>query len=351
MKLYEIGSYFLLFIKNMGTSGYTYLNGITAAIAAFIPLTTIIFAQYYDKSAERANEHLWDIKEEINKNIPNYQNIKMSLKKMIYVGSNSSFFNFAIIIFSTVSYGLLILWGLAGYGYLLNTKDPLSLTDRFTVVSSTLLFIGILFFLPILFYIMKKRVPIVIKNNGCPLIEFKKVFEISSNYSCSKYFREVHGLKLTVPILSNHLELNLEQEVPLSMYHILFNINVDSQRYIILKLDLKQGKSKYKFKIKQPVIRRMLGRHINYNPTSVFDLLQNANKSLSKAFIRPNRKKSYDSCQVNIDWADDKVTNMFSDFEVSSLDAENKLIYGKGSFIKVVSNNNEINYKLKESLK
>ena len=47
------------FIIGATTTGYIYLAGISAVIGAILPLTTIIFAQFYDKSAERSNELFW----------------------------------------------------------------------------------------------------------------------------------------------------------------------------------------------------------------------------------------------------------------------------------------------------
>lgn len=332
-------------------NGYLYINGITAVIAAFVPLTTIIFAQYYDKNAENANESLWRIKDKLAKEDYDLLEIQTTFKKMVYVGGNSSFFNFAIIIFSIVCSFLIILWGITGISYVygLNSNSTLSGTDTLVVISSTLIFIVLLVALPIMFSIIKKRVPIKIKNEGCPLENYNKVFEIKNIGDYNKYYSCIQGVHLRIPLITDSITVQLEQAIPITDYQLLYNLKVDSRTYIIIKLNVTKGMTKSEYEISENLFKFLFRKGVNVNPQSILNEFNNLDEESSMVYMKGIKKKhTHVSCRVKLDYTSELVDTSLGNFTIHSLDGENALQMKKGgSVIILYRDRKKYTYRLK----
>lgn len=332
----------------MTNYGYMYINGLTAIIAAFVPLTTIIFAQYYDKNAENANESLWRIKDKLAKTDFDLFEIQSIFKKMVYVGGNSAFFNFAITMFSIICGFLILLWSIAGISYVSGMELKLSNTDTITVISATSIFIVLLVALPIMFFVIKKRVPIKIKNKGCPLENYNKVFEIRDTEGYNKYYNQIQNIQLTIPLVTTNIKLNLNQAIPISDYHILYNLKVDTRTYIIIKLNISRGMTSSEYEISR-TLYKWWNKEVIVNPQSILNDFNNLDESSSMVYMKGFKKKLQPvSCQVKMDYTTEQVKTSLSRFIIHSLDGENSLLMkSRGSMLILCRDNKKYTYKLK----
>ena len=220
----------LIFLIGSTNGSFIYLSAISAVIAALLPLTTIIFALYYDKSMERSSELFDAIREGIVLKPPDYFDLRLKLSRIVQTSSiHYSVFKWTLIIFWLTSYALALLWLMTVGGYIVtnihNKNTSLSATDLFIIAGATTILILILIVFPPVFARVKDSRIGNIKRTGCPLTEASRMLVTTAGMSESDFIANVMCPKLSVLTRSNIVYVKFEQSTPLIDYNIVWDLH------------------------------------------------------------------------------------------------------------------------------
>ncbi|MGG4559104.1 hypothetical protein [Bacillus toyonensis] len=286
----ELQNDFLNFLSN-GRSSFTYLAGISAVIGAIIPLTTIIFAQFYDKSAERSNEYFWDIREQLSRKDINISEIQFMFKKLTYISANRAVFQSTLILFYVVSLPLCFLWILVCVGYLNNTEVELTSTDTFSIVVSTILLVLLLVFLPLIFSYFSKRLPVKVTNNGCHIEAIKKLG--INNQKKKDLILDIFKPTIQLENISSEFKVTFKQSLPFNQYRILWLLK-ENNSSLFIKLDINRlnyYEENITYSIKNSsFFKRHLKKssQLVESPTAIVSWCNKAKLDISKVYIQLN---------------------------------------------------------------
>jgi len=291
------------------TNTFTFLAGISAVIAAVLPLTTIIFAQYYDKSAERSNELFWEIRENCYDSA-NLKEVQSMFRKMAYVGANSFIFTNTLRLFKYVSYGLALLWIFTCIGYINNnsTNTPtstfvLTYSDKVGIIVSTILLCSVLILFPIIISSVRKRVPINVFHNGFPLSKIKDSLDKDNEIRIESLLLNYLSPEIEIGRTSSVLSIIHKQSAPFNGYRVLWALCAKEEQSLFFKVDISKLPNHFDGRIKLKVAKNFENQMTNYKilynrihsmlvkqheqiPLSVFDLLESVNSNDSKVYIK-----------------------------------------------------------------
>ncbi|MHB9004849.1 MAG: hypothetical protein ACYC6C_12465 [Coriobacteriia bacterium] len=218
----------LVGLRSFGTNstgvGFAYLVGISAIIGAILPVTTVIFALYYDKVSEKSIELLDEIRDLRANQV---EEIQKRFAKIVETTSlHNGIFRLTLRIYRLCSYGLGVLWLLQLAGYLSNTKESdgnsLNPTDITIVVGSTLLLIVILWMFPRIFSKVNALGLRTIMNEGCTLEGAIDLLVEKSSISREHFFTRIMAPSM---IVEPRGRVHFEQKVPITGYSVLWELH------------------------------------------------------------------------------------------------------------------------------
>ncbi|MCU5437823.1 hypothetical protein [Bacillus thuringiensis] len=228
------------------------------------------------------------------------EQIALMFKKVIYAGGNILIFNVTLIVFRIVSYTMAILWILIGIGYIFHGNDGKSLNSLTDIVStavSTFLLLLILIVFPTVFSFVRKRIPVPIKKNGCPLYNVEKELLSDTRISKKDFFKTCLNPRLMLIKNGSKLEIKYEQRLPLNQYKVLWVLRNLEGKELFLQLDIKKL-LKYQtellkfeiFRLRSEKKNKILqylrkGKEIE-NPISILRLFAQVNQSHSKVYFQ-----------------------------------------------------------------
>lgn len=336
----------LSFLLGATPNGFTYLAGISAIIGAILPLTTIIFAQYYDKSAERTNNMFWEMREKIIKETISKDEISFEFRKLLFINGNHFIFNSTLRLFKLISYSLLVLWILVCIGFINNNFNgaQYALTDKLTIIVSTFLLSLTLMFFPFIFTYVKKRVPIPVKKNGYSFSSIENLLLDDSRIDKNYFYKNLFDPTLSLKSNDSEFSLEYTQNIPLNKFSILWALKDKNSSTLFIKLDIhkinKINMENISYKISE---RRNFLEFFNFNkkiktanPRALMKIYSNINFSQSKVYLVDHDKNKIFVSNLNIKDKKFVLNNICH----NSIDGDiKKLLERKDIFMQFISQN------------
>lgn len=329
-------------IKSVDNYSVEYLGWITAIVGGIITLTTIVFTHYNERSIERSNDFVEEIRSQLDyhkndkENLP-YKEMISKFNKVINALSNNYIYKTTLVFFEVIFYSLATLWVFGSLGYALNSK---TWTEKIFIMSASIILIGVFLFIPeIVKGINKNNALMVTNKNKCSYNEGLKFFKKDNILETNEIILNLVNPVLNVSI-NNHNHINLEYNQGLAIidYFIIFKL-VKNNEVIYISLNIDSDKKTLKFNTSQ---------YMNNSFRGLYDLIKNSNKSKGNVFIFDNNTLDKSVFKLSNIYNEDgnivlsiksneqRVTNIIAD----------RIFEKRESKIKVISSSDEKEYSL-----
>ena len=329
-------------IKSLDSYSVEYLGWITAIVGGIIALTTIIFTHYNERSIEKSNDIVEEIKSILHNNKDNKQNIPYSelsnkFNKIINVLSNNRVYNITLIFFEVILYVLVALWFFGSLGYALNAK---TWTERVLIMVASFILIAVFLFIPKIIKMFNKNQSLIItKNNKCSYNELLNFFRFNNILTKNDTIKNLIRPSLRISINTrDQIILEYNQKVSITDYSIIFKL-LKGNEVIYICLHINSDKQSIQFSTDSNNGMTFRG---------LFDLIRTSTKIKSNIFISDTISENKVFKINNIPNDDGDIILEIGNQETITNNYVDDILQQKKSLIKVVkgSPNDEIDYEL-----
>lgn len=266
-------------LKSLDIYSVQYLGWVTAIVGGIITLATIVFTHYNERTIERSNDLVEEIRFQLDihkndKENLHYQELMSKFNKVISALSNNQVYKSTLFFFEVIFYGLAALWLIGSLGYALNSETWI---EKIIIMTASFILIGVFLFIPEIVKAFNKSKELSITSKGkCSYNESLNFFKYNNILDTKDIISNLVTPSLSVSINNDdHIIIKYSQGIAINNYFVVFQL-VNKNEAVYISLDINSDKNSVVYSTTHNTGMTFRG---------LYDLIKSSSKTKGNVFI------------------------------------------------------------------